>query len=81
MIPAFQMIACEPAPVFPGWIAARSLPTRHLAALVQRTVPALRYFEKVIYPRWPTPLEATKRLVSTVVVIMNNHDGAASAAS
>jgi hypothetical protein len=31
----------------------------------------LRYFEKVIHPRWPTPFEATKRLVGTVVVILN----------
>ena len=71
MIPAFQMIAGRPAPVFPRSIAARTLPTRHLAALVQRAVPVLRYLEKVIHPRWPTPLEATKRLVGTAIVILN----------
>ena len=31
----------------------------------------LRYLEKMIHPRWPTPLEATKRLVGIVVVILN----------
>ena len=31
MIAAFQMIAGRPAPVFPRRIAARPLPTRHLA--------------------------------------------------
>ena len=51
MIPGFQMIAGKPAPVFPRCIAVRPLPTRHLAALVQRAVPVLRYFEKVIHPR------------------------------
>ena len=71
MIPAFQMIAGKPAPVFPRRIAARPLPTRHLAALVQRAVPVLRYLEKVIHPRWPTPFEATKRLVGAVVVILS----------
>ena len=71
MIPALQMIAGQPAPIFPRRIAARPLPTRHLASLVQRAVPVLRYLEKVIHPRWPTPLEATKRLVGTVVVILN----------
>ena len=71
MIPAFQMIAGQPAPVFPRRIAARPLPTRHLAALVQRAVPVLRYLEKAIHPRWPTPLEATKRLVGTVIVILS----------
>jgi hypothetical protein len=71
MIPAFQMIAGQPAPVFPRRIAARPLPTRHLALLVQRAVPVLRYLETMIHPRWPTPLEATKRLVGTVVVILS----------
>ena len=71
MIPAFQMIAGQPAPVFPRGIAARPLPTRRLAALVQRAVPVLRYLEKVIHPRWPTPFEATKRLVGAVVLILS----------
>ena len=71
MIPAFQMIAGKTAPVFPRCIADRPLPTRHLAALVQRAVPVLRYFEKVIHPRWPTPFEATKRVVGAVVVILS----------
>jgi len=71
MIPAFQMIAGQHMPVFPRRIAVRPLPTRHLAALVQRAVPVLRYLEKLIRPRWPTPLEATKRLVGAVVVLLN----------
>jgi hypothetical protein len=33
------MVAGQPAPVFPRRIAVRPLPTRHLAALVQRAVP------------------------------------------
>jgi hypothetical protein len=71
MIPAFQMIAGVPAPVFPRRIAARSLPARHLAAVVQRSVPMLRHLERVVHPRWPTPVEATKRLVGAVVVILS----------
>jgi hypothetical protein len=71
MIPAFQMIAGQHMPVFPRRIAVRPLPTRHFAALVQRSVPVLRYFEKVIHPRWPTPLDATKRLVGAVVVLLS----------
>ena len=31
----------------------------------------LRYLEKLIHPRWPTPLEATKCLVGAVVVLLN----------
>jgi len=71
MIPAFQMIAGQPAPIFPRRVAAHPFPTRHLAALVQRGVPVLRYLEKMIHPRWPTPFEATKRLVGAVIVILN----------
>ena len=71
MIPAFQMIAGQRAPMFPRRIAAHPLPTRHLAALVQRAVPVLRYIEKVIHPRWRTPFEPTKRLVGAVVVILS----------
>jgi hypothetical protein len=70
-IPALQMIADQPAPVFPHRIAGRPLPTRHLAALIQRAVPVLRYLEKLIRPRWHTPLEATKRVVGAVVLILD----------
>jgi hypothetical protein len=71
MIPAFQMIVGKPAPVFPRRIATRTLPTRHLAALVRRSVPVLRYLEKAVHPRWHTPIEATKRLVGAVVVLLS----------
>jgi len=71
MIPALQMIAGKPAPIFPHRIASRSLPTRHLAAVVQRSIPVLRYLEKVVHPRWHTPLEATKRLVGAVVAMLS----------
>ena len=39
--------------------------------MVQRSVPVLRYLEKVVHPRWHTPIKATKRLVGTVVVILS----------
>ena len=71
MIPAWQMIVGRPAPVFPRRISNRPLPTRYFAALVQRAVPVLRYLERIVHPRWPTPLEATKRLVGTVVLILS----------
>src|SRR5664279_2568863 len=48
MIPALQMIAGQPAPAFPRRILDRSLPTRQLAAVVQRSIPVLKYIEKAI---------------------------------
>jgi hypothetical protein len=71
MIPAFQMIAGKAAPVFPRRIATHPLPTQHLAAVVQRSIPLLRYIEKVVHPRWHTPLQATKRVVGTVVMMLS----------
>jgi hypothetical protein len=72
MVPAFQMIAGYSAPSFPRRIADRPLPTRHFVALVQRAVPVLKYLETMIHPRWPTPLEATKRIVGMIVVILSS---------
>ena len=69
MIPAFQMIIGSTAPVFPRRIAAHPLPTKYLAAVLQRSVPVLRYLEHVIHPRWHTPIEVTKRTVGFAVSI------------
>lgn len=64
------MLVGQPAPTFPRRIATHPLPTRHLAALVQRAVPVLRYLETIIHPRWATPIEATKRVVGAVVATL-----------
>jgi hypothetical protein len=71
LIPAFEMIAGCPAPVFPRWIAARPLPRRHLGPVVQRVIPMLRYLEKAIYPRCPFPPEATKRVIGIAVMMLS----------
>jgi hypothetical protein len=71
MIPAVQMIAGRSAPVFPRRIADHPFPTRRLAVLVRRAVPVLRYIETVVHPRWPTPVDATKRIVGAVVMMLN----------
>jgi hypothetical protein len=70
-IPALQMIAGRVGPVFPRRIAARPLPTRHLDRVVRWAVPVLRYLEKAIHPRWPTPFEITKRVLGVVVLLLS----------
>ena len=70
IVVAFQMIAGSPAPIFPRWIAARPLPTRHLGAVMQRAIPMLRYLEKMIHPRCPTPPGATRRVVGIAVLAL-----------
>ena len=71
MIPAVQMIAGKPAPVFPRRIADRPFPTQQLAAVVRRAVPVLRRLETMVHPRWPIPSGATKRLVGAVVLVLD----------
>ena len=70
LVPAIEMIAGHDAPTFFSRIGNRPIPTRHLAYAVQRAVPALRYLEKVIRPRWKMPLAATKRLVGVAVLLL-----------
>jgi hypothetical protein len=69
-VPALEMIAGRVAPVFPRRIAIRPLPTRHLARVVRRAIPVLRYLERAIHPRWHTPLKVTKRVVGVVVLLL-----------
>jgi hypothetical protein len=70
LIPAFQMIAGRSAPIFPRWIANRSLPTKHLGAVVQRAISVLKFLERVVRPRFPTPPELTKRVVGLFVALL-----------
>jgi hypothetical protein len=71
LIPAFQMIAGRSSPAFPRWIADRTLPTRRLGVVAQRAISFLKYLEKVVRPRCPSPPEATKRVVGVFVVLLS----------
>jgi hypothetical protein len=67
---AVQMIAGRYEPVFPRFITARRLPTRHLFRLGRRAIPLLRYLENAVHPRWPGIFEAAKRFVGVVVLLL-----------
>lgn len=69
-VPAFQMIMARPSPAFPSGIASCPIGTRPLVRLLHWVVPVLRRLEKVIHPRWLTLIEATKRVVGGVVVLL-----------
>ena len=69
-IPAFQMIRAHPAPIFPRRVAARAVATDKLAATLKRLIPALRYLERFIRLRWPTPFEITKRVIGGFVLLL-----------
>jgi len=69
-VPASQMIRARPGPIFPRRVAARQFATRRLAGVIRRTVPVLRFLERLIRPRWPTPFETTKRVVGLMVLLL-----------
>jgi hypothetical protein len=70
MVPAVQMILARRGAVFPRRVAARRFEAERLARVVRRVVPALRFLEQFIQPRWATPFEATKRVVGGVVLLL-----------
>ncbi len=70
IIPAMQLIRGRAAPVFPRRLAARSLPTRPLAALIRRVVPALRMAERVMRARRIASPLATSRLTGILTLIL-----------
>lgn len=69
-VPAFQMIRADPRPIFPRRLSQRTVPTTKLAALLARLIPALRWLERFVRPRWPTPFQATKRVIGVVVLLL-----------
>jgi hypothetical protein len=70
IIPAYQMIRADAAPVFPRNLARRPLSTNSLTSMVRRVTPTLRYLERFVRPRWPTPFNTTKRVVGAVVLML-----------
>jgi hypothetical protein len=67
---AIQMIAGRRELVFPQFITAWSLPTRHLFRIAGHAIPIMQYLEKAVHPRWPTAFEASKRFVGVVILLL-----------
>jgi hypothetical protein len=71
MIPAIQMLLARSGPVFPRRLRSRRFEARRLAVLLRYVVPALRWLERFVRPRWTTPVEATKRVVGGGVLLLS----------
>lgn len=69
-VPALQMTLARDAPILPARLARRRVATGRLAAMIARLLPPLRWIETFIRPRWGTPLQATKRVVGGVVLLL-----------
>src|ERR1700759_836501 len=61
MIPAIQMLLARSGPVFPRRLRSRRFEARRLAALSRYVVPALRWLERFVPPRWSKPAKETTR--------------------
>ena len=69
LVPTVQMIAGQPAPTFPRWIATRPLSTDTLNTCLKRIVPILKVVEVAIHPR-PGAVAAPKRIVGLVILLL-----------
>lgn len=69
-VPAVQMLLAHSGPVLPGFIAKREVSRKKFERLVVRLIPVLRWMERFVRPRWPTPFEMTKRLVGFVILLL-----------
>lgn len=65
-----QMILARPAPTMPRVLRRRAVPTRRFAGLLTRLIPAMRFVERFIHPRWPTPFAATQRGLGILLLLL-----------
>ena len=68
--PAIQMVLGHERPSIPHFLAKQSISTQRLSRLAFQSIPYLRRMEAVIHPRWPTPFQATKRLVGLTILLL-----------
>jgi hypothetical protein len=67
---AMQMVMARSVPVLPAFISQRRIETPRLAWLIGRLIPVLQRLELVVRPRWPTPFEATKRVIGWAILLL-----------
>lgn len=70
LVAAIQMILAHRGPVFPHRLAAYRFRTQQVASMVRKVLPVLKFMERVIRPRWPTPAEMTKRVIGLSVLML-----------
>jgi hypothetical protein len=70
LAPAIQMIAGQPTPTFPRWIATHPLSTDKLNACINRVIPILKVVEVAVHPRWPSALSVPKWIVGLVILLL-----------
>jgi len=65
-----QMLMGREVPALPHFIASRPFAQQRLASVMIWAIPIVKVLERIIRPRWQTPLCATKRVVGLVLLLM-----------
>ena len=68
--PAVQMILGHNAAVLPKLVARREIRVDKLTRAIRFAAPKLKWVERLIRPRWPTPFQFTKRLTGAVMLLL-----------
>lgn len=68
--PAIQMLMARDGPVLPRFVSERKVSRESFGRLVKRLIPVLRWMERFVRPRWPTPFVITKRLLGFVILLL-----------
>jgi hypothetical protein len=71
IILAFQMVRGQDGPLLPQRLGSRPIATVKLVSMLSRVVSVLRYLERFVRPRWPMPVEITKRVVGGMVILLS----------
>jgi len=66
----FQIILGYHTPVLPRRWMERRLPSRHLAHLERRAIPALEHLEKIVRPRWPSLLKKVRPFAAFIGLLL-----------
>lgn len=68
--PAIQMILGHDVAVLPRVIARRQIAVDRLNRAIAFVAPKLRWVERFVRPRWPTPFQTTKRLTGLIMLLL-----------
>jgi hypothetical protein len=70
--PAVQMTLGHDTAVLPRLIAQKKIDVEKLARVTRIVAPRLEWVERLVRPRWPTPVQATKRLTGGVMLLLGH---------
>jgi hypothetical protein len=68
--PAVEMMLGRHRPALPRFVVHRAISTHKFTTWAERSLPLLRFVESFSRPRWHTPVQATKRAVGMIVLLL-----------